>query len=187
MQPERRRLATRFEELICWQEARRLTRVIYTRFQSCRDFSFRDQICRASVSVMNNIAEGFERATRKDFARFLDQAKGSSGEVRSMLYAATDLGYVGEEDAGDVRAALQQALVVRRGGRLLRRPARPAREDPLRAADRGGYDGRAGAHREPGAADRGSLEERGNGVRAWPVARLGDEPLFSLLFAKLAN
>ena len=57
----------------------------------CRDYSFRDQMRRAALSVMNNISEGFERRTPKDFAHFLDIAKGSAGEVRSMTYAAEDL------------------------------------------------------------------------------------------------
>ena len=62
-----------------------------------RDFGFRDQIQRASVSIMNNIAEGFERDNNKDFARFLGFSKGSAGEVRSMLYIALDLEYITKE------------------------------------------------------------------------------------------
>jgi len=59
-----------------------------------KDYGFRGQIQKAGVSVMNNIAEGFERHTDSEFARFLDIAKGSCGEVRSMYYTAEDLGYV---------------------------------------------------------------------------------------------
>lgn len=91
--------ASRFEELEIWQEARRLAGQVYTNFYSCRDFGFRNQIQEASVSVMNNIAEGFERKSRAEFSRFLDIAKGSSGEVRSMLYLAQDVGHI-EEDYG---------------------------------------------------------------------------------------
>lgn len=88
-----------FEDLRIWQEARRLVKDVYMDFSDCRDFSFRDQIQSAAVSIMNNIAEGFERRSDADFARFLDISKGSCGEVRSMYYTATDLGYVGEETA----------------------------------------------------------------------------------------
>lgn len=89
-----RRYAERFEDLRIWQESRVLVREVYKCFSTCGDFSFRDQIQRAALSVMNNIAEGFERRTRKDFAHFLGQAKGSAGEVRSVTYAAEDLGFL---------------------------------------------------------------------------------------------
>jgi len=82
--------AQKFEDLEIWQESRRLNRIIYASLEDCRDYSFRDQMRRAALSVMNNISEGFERRTPKDFAHFLDLAKGSAGEVRSMTYAAED-------------------------------------------------------------------------------------------------
>lgn len=87
---------SRFEELLCWQKARLLTRQIFqlTRRQKFTDFSLRDQIQRASVSVMANIAEGFERGTRDEFIYFLYIAKGSCGEVRSHLYCALDQGFI---------------------------------------------------------------------------------------------
>ncbi|MCU0377949.1 MAG: four helix bundle protein [Bacteroidales bacterium] len=84
----------RFEEIIAWQKAKDLTTTLYFLFKDNRDFSFRDQILRASISVMNNIAEGFERGSDKDFKHFLFIAKSSSGEVRSMLYLAADLKYI---------------------------------------------------------------------------------------------
>jgi len=87
----------RFEDIIAWQKARVLTLKLYLLFKDNRDFSFRDQICRASVSVMNNIAEGFERNSDREFKQFLYIAKGSSGEVRSMLYLAADLKYIDNE------------------------------------------------------------------------------------------
>ncbi len=70
---------------------------IYSEFEHCRDFGFKDQIQRASVSIMNNIAEGFERKSNKEFKQFLFIAKGSCGEVRSMLYLCSDLNYLSSE------------------------------------------------------------------------------------------
>ena len=86
-----------FEEIISWQKAKELNLVIYDYFRSCKDFAFRDQIQRASVSIMNNIAEGFERHGNKEFKNFLYISKGSCAEVRSMLYLALDLGYLHKE------------------------------------------------------------------------------------------
>ena len=87
----------KFEDLICWQKARELTRYIYREFKSLSDYGFKDQIQRASVSVMSNIAEGFERGTRQEFLNYLYIAKGSAGEVRAQLYVALDAGYLNQE------------------------------------------------------------------------------------------
>ena len=95
--------AERFEDLEIWRESRRLNRLLYAAIESCRDFSFRDQMRRAALSVMNNISEGFERRTDKDFAHFLDLAKGSSGEIRSMTYAAEDVGLLKSIEANQMR------------------------------------------------------------------------------------
>ncbi|MDE0836322.1 MAG: four helix bundle protein [Akkermansiaceae bacterium] len=99
--------AERFEDLRIWQDARTQANSIYDSFGadsvSARDFGFRDQIQRCGVSVMNNIAEGFERKSDKDFARFLDIAKGSNGEVRSMLYLAEDRQYLPFPQAEQMR------------------------------------------------------------------------------------
>jgi len=84
----------KFEDIIAWRKAKELTTEIYQTFKDNRDFAFRDQIQRASVSIMNNIAEGFERGSDADFKRFLYIAKGSCGEVRSMLYIAKELQYI---------------------------------------------------------------------------------------------
>jgi four helix bundle protein len=91
-------LAQRFEEIIVWQKARTLSNDVYRAFFNCKDYSFCDQIKRAAVSVMNNIAEGSERASDKEFKQFLYIAKGSCGEVRSMLVLAQDLGYISNVD-----------------------------------------------------------------------------------------
>jgi four helix bundle protein len=90
----------RFEEMPVWQDARKLTTLIYTwtqREKFARDFGLRDQIQRSAVSIMSNIAEGYERATRKDFLLFISYAKGSVGELRSQLYIASDLKYIDEQ------------------------------------------------------------------------------------------
>ena len=88
----------RFENIIAWQKSKDLTLAIYKVFKDNKDFSFRDQIQRASVSIMNNIAEGFERKGVKELQHFLYISKGSAGEVRSMLYLAKDLKYIDFED-----------------------------------------------------------------------------------------
>ena len=86
-----------FEDLDVWKEAKDLNYQVFQIFGEHRNFGFRDQILRAALSVMNNIAEGFERDSDKEFQRFLKISKGSSGEVRSMLYVAKDLNYLDEE------------------------------------------------------------------------------------------
>lgn len=92
----------KFEDIIAWKKSEHLTLRIYELFKNIKDFGFKDQICRASVSVMNNIAEGFERRGDKEFKRFLFISKGSCGEVRSMLYLASKLKYIIKEDFDDL-------------------------------------------------------------------------------------
>ena len=104
----------RFEDLIAWQKARRLTRQVYefTRRGSCaRDFGLSGQIQRASVSIMSNIAEGFERNRHAEFHQFLSVAKSSCAEVRSQLYVALDVGYL---NLSEFEALLAQAEEVGR-------------------------------------------------------------------------
>ena len=91
----------RFEEIRAWQLSRELVRKVYELSRGreiSKDFGFKDQIQRAAVSVMSNIAEGFERFSKKEFAQFLNVARGSVAEVRSHLYVALDLQYVSRED-----------------------------------------------------------------------------------------
>jgi len=88
----------KFEDIVAWQKSKELTKVIYKIFQNNRDFGFKDQIQRASISAMNNIAEGFERRSDKEFKHFLFIAKGSCGEVRSMLYLALEFGYITKDE-----------------------------------------------------------------------------------------
>ena len=84
-----------FEDLICWQKAQDLSVSIYTTFRQNKDWSFKDQIQRASVSISNNIAEGSER-TSKEFLRFLSIAKSSCNEVKPLLFLAFKLNYINE-------------------------------------------------------------------------------------------
>ncbi|HZH31299.1 MAG TPA: four helix bundle protein [Pyrinomonadaceae bacterium] len=89
-----------FEEIEAWRKARELTRRVYTATNGgsfSKDFGLRDQIRRASVSIMSNIAEGCERSGTGEFVQFLAIAKGSAGEVRAQLYVAVDQGYL-EQD-----------------------------------------------------------------------------------------
>ena len=88
---------SRFEDVEAWKMARQLTREIYSMTSTglfSRDYGLRDQLRRASVSIMSNIAEGFERGGSKEFRQFLAVAKGSAGEIRSQLYIAPDAGYI---------------------------------------------------------------------------------------------
>ncbi len=87
----------RFEDLIAWQKARELTKEIYKITKSgefAKDFGLRDQIRRASVSIMSNLAEGFERGRATEFHQYISIAKGSCAEVRSQLYIAWDAEYL---------------------------------------------------------------------------------------------
>ena len=87
----------RFEDIVAWQRARELTREVYGSAKAgpfARDYGLKDQIQRAAVSTMANIAEGYDRGGDKEFIQFLSTAKGSCGEVRSHLYVALDQQYL---------------------------------------------------------------------------------------------
>jgi four helix bundle protein len=90
----------RLEDIEAWQKSRELTRIVYqvtSRGEFARDFALRDQIRRSAISVMSNIAEGYERDGDNEFRQFLANAKGSAGETRSHLYVALDAGLISEE------------------------------------------------------------------------------------------
>jgi four helix bundle protein len=87
----------RYEDLLVWKKARELVGEIYKEMRKNNDNGFKDQIQRASVSVMSNVAEGFERGTKNEFVNYLQIAKGSAGEVRAQLYIASDIGYLNIE------------------------------------------------------------------------------------------
>ncbi len=89
----------KFEEIKAWQKARELAHEIYKTCSSgavSQDYGLRNQICRVAVSSMSNIAEGFGRSSNKDFAHFLDMARGSTMETQSLLYVALDIGYINQ-------------------------------------------------------------------------------------------
>lgn len=93
-------MAETFEDLRVWQTARALTNAVYEHTKTgafSKDFGLRDQIQRAAVSIMSNVAEGFESRTRSQFIHYLGQAKASAGEVRCQLYVAKDQGYIDQD------------------------------------------------------------------------------------------
>lgn len=93
---ERKKLEN-FEDLIVWQKGIELVKQIYlltSEGKLNKDFGLRDQLHRAAVSIPTNIAEGFERSSRRDYIRFLLIAKGSAGEVRSLLRVALEVGFI---------------------------------------------------------------------------------------------
>jgi four helix bundle protein len=104
-----------FEDLEIWRDARLLTRGIYqlTRHSTfSKDFALRDQMRRAAVSIMSNIAEGFERGGNQEFIQFLYVAKASCGEVRSQLYVALDQSYVAPKDCDDASKSLRRLSIM---------------------------------------------------------------------------
>jgi len=116
-----------FEDLEAWQMARELTSSVYRTSAAGkfgRDFCLRDQMRRAAISVMSNIAEGFERGGDREFLQFLSVSKGSCGELRSQLYVAMDQGYMAEgefcslsEQARRISAAVSSLMgYLRRSG-----------------------------------------------------------------------
>jgi four helix bundle protein len=122
----------RFEDLVAWQKARTLTREIYEITRQAgfaKDFGLSNQIQRAAVSIMSNIAEGFERGSRGEFHQFLSIAKSSCAELRSQLYVALDIGYIDQDQfdrlisdanevariVGGLRAAVERQRNEQRG------------------------------------------------------------------------
>jgi len=106
----------RFEDLIAWQKARVLCRAVYVatrRGAFAKDIGLSGQMQRAAVSVMSNIAEGFERARSREFHQFLSVAKGSLAEVRSLLYVALDTGYLNRDEFDElIRGTLELGRIL---------------------------------------------------------------------------
>ena len=108
-------LITRFEDIQAWQEARKLTRQIYHLTVADpfnRDFGLRDQIQRASVSSLTNVAEGFDCESKREFARFLGIARRSAVEVQSLLYVAADLTYIDQSAFGQTYEQARKAKAL---------------------------------------------------------------------------
>jgi four helix bundle protein len=102
----------RFEDIQAWQKARQVTKIVYNLTKNgefSRDFGLRDQIRRASVSIMANIAEGFARRSDKDFAYFLNISRSSVAEVQSHLYVAVDQEYMEQSEFDELYANLEEA------------------------------------------------------------------------------
>jgi four helix bundle protein len=108
----------RFEDIVAWQKARELTAQVYrlSQQQDClrKDFGLRDQMLRAAISMMANIAEGFERGRLSEFHQFLSVSKASCAELRSHLYVALDAGYLTAEEFEVLRLKAEEV------GRILR-------------------------------------------------------------------
>jgi len=92
----------RFEDLSVWKDAMSLAELVFVAFAECKQYSLKKQIERASMSISTNIAEGFEQGTSKNFVRYLYIAKGSCGEVRSLLRLALRLSLISEERAEEL-------------------------------------------------------------------------------------
>lgn len=104
-----------FEDLEIWKDARALTIAIYLLTKNpkfAKDFGMRDQIRRAVVSIMSNIAEGFERGGNQEFIQFLYVAKASCGEVRSQLYVAMDQSYIAQKDCEELTKSFRRLSIM---------------------------------------------------------------------------
>jgi four helix bundle protein len=86
-----------FEQLEVWKRSCRLCAELYRALANCREYGFRDQITRAALSIPSNIAEGYERNSKREFVRFLNIAKGSCGELRTQLYIGVEIGLLRRE------------------------------------------------------------------------------------------
>ncbi len=108
---DEKRKVEKFEDLIAWQKARTLTKLVYLATRQgafAKDFGLSSQIQRASVSIMSNIAEGFERGKRGEFHQFLSIAKASCAEVRAQLYIAFDVGYITQSQFDELLAKAEE-------------------------------------------------------------------------------
>jgi four helix bundle protein len=149
----------RFEELEVWQAAKVVVLDAYRLGRTgalARDYGFKDQLQRAAVSVMSNIAEGFERGGNREFIQFLYIAKGSAAEVRSLVHIGTELGYIGEADR--VRVIEELSSIGRQLGGFIKYLEATA-PLPRRANSRGGCAPVQGSRRkieDPDRTDRAS-------------------------------
>jgi four helix bundle protein len=125
----------RFEDLIAWQKARELTKRIYEVTRQgdfAKDFGLKDQIQRAAVSIMSNIAEGFERGGRAEFHQFLSTAKASCAEVRSQLYVALDAEYLSQSAFDQLQSLAEEVAKILGGLRASVQKQRDVQKTGLR-------------------------------------------------------
>lgn len=114
-------MPNRLEDLVAWQKARVLTKAVYVHTGQgafAKDFGLTNQLRRAAVSVMSNVAEGFERGRRAEFHQFLSVAKASCAEVRSQLYVAFDVGYLQKSDFDKLLAQAEEVSRILGGLKL---------------------------------------------------------------------
>jgi four helix bundle protein len=122
----------RFEDLQAWQKSRELVRFVYRVSATgtmSKDFEFRNQFRGAALSSMSNIAEGFSRKGDREFARFLDIARGSLIEVQSLSYAALDAGHLDERQSRDVYSIAERAISMVAGLTAYLRKPRMAQKE----------------------------------------------------------
>jgi four helix bundle protein len=105
----------KFEELQAWQKSQDVAFQVYALLKDNKDFSFKDQIQRASISMSNNIAEGFDRNNLKEFRRFLYYSKASCGEVKSMTYLAIRLNYLSNKEGNNVIQSCDEVSRIIKG------------------------------------------------------------------------
>ena len=105
----------KFEDIEAWREARILVKNMYEVLRGCGDFGFKGQIQRACISIMSNIAEGFDRHSNKEFIQFLIISRGSCAEVRSLLYAGFDIGYFSEHQLSELMDSCQKISMLLNG------------------------------------------------------------------------
>lgn len=98
-----------FEDLVVWKRSSSLAVNIYNLLRGCKDYGLRDQIIRSVISISSNIAEGFERNSNKQFAQYLQIAKGSCGELRSQLYICAEIGLL---DSGQAEVLRNEAIEI---------------------------------------------------------------------------
>jgi four helix bundle protein len=125
----------RFEDLEVWRRAARLSSDLYRGLRTSPDYGFRDQVTRAGLSVASNIAEGYERTTSADCAKFLDYAMGSLAELRTQLYIGVEAGLVAKEHGHAwIRETRELSAMVRSLARTVRMETRPTRGKRRRVA-----------------------------------------------------
>ena len=122
-----------FEDLEVWQRGCRLTVQVFKSFRGCKEFTLRDQNQRAALSIPSNIAEGSERGSLKDFAHFLNISKGSCGELRTQLYIARKLDYLGKSDFDKLVAESREISSMLEGLRRSLLSRASSAKSPLRS------------------------------------------------------